>query len=268
MIEEFKKRIKSLPPLPKSFEQILAICNSDAGVGELAKAIEGDPMMVAEILKTANSSLYGFNRQIKSVLQAVSLFGKNMTKSLIINSTAKGLLKVNVSPYGVSSEQFVNISNIQGAIAKNWFKKIAAQNADELFLCALLQDTGKILIADEVIRRDEVAYFKDDIAMSTDIGAVETGYFNTTSILITADIFDHWGFEASIVENIRHSNDPKNAPDEYKNTAWALYIVRALANQKQQLSELGVQTGLNLAEHAGFDAKILESVISELRGAL
>lgn len=266
MIEEFKKRIKTLPPLPKSFQKILDICNDDnAGVGELAKAIESDPMMVAQILKTANSPLYGFNRQIKTTLQAVSLFGKSMTKSLVMSSTVQGMLKVSVEPYGISPEQFVNISNLQSVIAKAWFKRIAPQKADDLFLCALLQDTGKILISDEVIRRDEVMYFKDDIAMSFDIGAVEMNNFNTTSILITADIFDHWGFEPSIIENIRHSNDPKNAPDEYKQTAWALYIIRTLANPKHQLSEIATQTSLNLAKENGFDEEILKEVISEIQ---
>lgn len=265
MIEEFKKRIKTLPPLPKSFHKVLQICESDSGVGELAKAIEGDPMMVAQMLKTANSPLYGFNRQIKTVLQAVSLFGKNMTKSLVASSTVQGMLKVSVEPYSVSPEQFVNISNLQGAIAKAWFKRIAPEKMDDMFLCALLQDTGKILISDEVIRRDEVMYFKEDIAMSFDIGAVEMNNFGTTSVLIAADIFDHWGFEKGIVENIRHSNDPKSAPDELKQTAWALYIIRVLANQKQQLSDLNVQTALNLAAENGFDEQILKEVVEEIK---
>ncbi|MDO5046235.1 HDOD domain-containing protein [Campylobacter sp.] len=265
MIEEFKKRIKTLPPLPKSFQKISEICDGDGSVGELSKAIESDPMMVADMLKTANSPLYGFNRQIKTVLQAVSLFGKSMTKALIMNSTVQGMLKVSVEPYGVSPEQFVNISNLQGAIAKAWFKRVAPDRADDLFLCALLQDTGKILISDEVIKRDEVMYFKDDIAMNFDIGAVEMNNFNTTSILVAADIFDHWRFEANMVENIRHSNDPKNAPDEFKQMAWALYIIRILANQKQQLSELNVQTALNLAAQNGFDEQILKEVIKEIK---
>ncbi|MCD8212828.1 MAG: HDOD domain-containing protein [Campylobacter sp.] len=267
MIDEFKNQIKSLPPLPKSFQKILEVFNGDGGINELAKVIESDPMMAAEILKTANSPLYGFNRQIKTILQAVGLFGKNMTKALVVNSTAKGLLKVNVEPYGVSPEQFVNISNLQGAIAKNWFKKVAPSKADDIFLCALLQDTGKILIADQIIKRDDVSFFKNDISMF-DISRVEMNNFNTTSILITADVFEHWGFDADIVQTIRHSNDPKNAPDEFKQQAWALFITRVLANQKQQLSELGVQSGLNLAAECGFSEQILKDVIDEVRGNL
>lgn len=265
MIEEFKKRIKNLPPLPKSFQQILAVCaDDDSGVGDLAKVIEGDPMMVAELLKAANSPLYGFNKQIKSVLQAVSLFGKNMTKSLLANSAVKGILKVNVEPYGISPEQFVNISNMQGALARAWFKKIAPEAADDLFLCALLQDTGKILIADEIIRRDDVSFFKSDVMSNFDVSGVEMSNVGTTSILIAADIFDHWGFEPSICQSIRHSNDPKDAPDELSKAAWALFIIRMLINQKQQLSDLAVQNALNLAEQVGFNAQILADTIAEI----
>lgn len=266
MIEEFKNRLKTLPPLPKNFHKITKICDGDGDISELAKAIEDDPMMVACVLKTANSPMYGFKRQIKNVLQAVSLFGKNMTKSLVVSSSVQGLLKVSVEPYGVSPEQFVEISNLQGAIARAWFKRVVPERMNDLFLCALLQDTGKILISDEVIRRDEVAYFRDDIAMSFDISSVEMNTFGTTSILISAEIFDHWGFESSIVENIRHSNDPKNAPDEFRQMALALYIIRILVNQKQQFSELNIQSALNFASQSGFSEQILKDAIAEVRG--
>ena len=266
MIEDIKGRIKNLPPLPKNCQKILDICASDEyGVGDLAKAIESDPMMTAAILKAANSPLYGLNRQIKAVSQGVALFGKAMTKSIVMGSAVLGLFKVNIDPYGIKPEEFVNISNEQAALVRAWFRKVSPPKADDLFLCALLQHTGKILLADEVVRRNDVMFFKNDIELSFNEAQVEMTNFGTTNVLVSAEIFEFWGFEPSLVESIRASNDPQNAPEEYKQSAWALFIVRAMINQKQRLSEQSVQLGLNLCEQAGFDPQILADAVASLK---
>ena len=50
--------IKSLPPLSKTIVDINRVyADNEAGVGELAKVIEPDPMIVANLLKAANSPL-------------------------------------------------------------------------------------------------------------------------------------------------------------------------------------------------------------------
>lgn len=264
MTDELKTRVKSLPPLPESFQKIRQACEGDGGIDEVAKAIEGDPMVVADLLKTANSPLYGFNRQIKNVLQAVSLFGKTMTKSLVINSTIKGLLKIDVRPYGITPEQFVNISNLQSAIAKKWFKKIMPNLVEELFLCALLQDTGKIILADEIIRENAVDKFKGDLGVMS-VSEAERDYFGTTSVLLTADIFDHWRFEPNMIDFIRHSDDPSAAPDDRQKVAAALYTLRILCGVRDPLSEKNIELAVNTAKNFGFDTQILSDVISEVK---
>ncbi|MFZ2891154.1 HDOD domain-containing protein, partial [Sulfuricurvum sp.] len=72
--------IKSLPPLPKTVIEMQRICNNpDSSIHDLVKTVEGDPMIVANLLKAANSPLYSFRRDINNVAQAVGLFGMSMT---------------------------------------------------------------------------------------------------------------------------------------------------------------------------------------------
>ena len=92
MLEEIAERIKALPPLPKSFYQMSLICQDpNASISDLARVIEEDPMLVANLLKVANSPLYGFRREIKNVTQAVSLFGMSTTRSLVTDMSIKKL---------------------------------------------------------------------------------------------------------------------------------------------------------------------------------
>ena len=117
MLQEIAERIKALPLLPKSFHDINVACNqSDASVHDLVRIIEKDPMLVANLVRIANSPLYGFHKQIKSVLQTVSLFGVATTRSLIADMSIKKLLSVDLAPYNVTPEFFAHISELQSTL--------------------------------------------------------------------------------------------------------------------------------------------------------
>ena len=66
--------IKSLPPLPKTVIDMQRVCNDpNSSINDLVKTVDHDPMIVANLLKAANSPLYSLRREINSVAQAVSL---------------------------------------------------------------------------------------------------------------------------------------------------------------------------------------------------
>ena len=249
MIQEIAERIKSLPPLPKSFHQIATICNNpDSSVNELAKVLEEDPMIVANLLKVANSPLYGFRREIKSVLQATSLFGMTTTRSLVTDMSIKKLLNVDMAPYNITPEYFAQISGWQSALMLQWYKKVDPSKMEILFLAALLQETGKILIADEIVKNDETFQFKGEIENSINIANVEKMFVGSSSAEITALIFEHWKFESTMVESIRFSDSYESAPDPIRPYALALKIVKTAIPVNSPLSERSITLAFNLIQ--------------------
>ncbi|MDT8339751.1 MAG: HDOD domain-containing protein, partial [Sulfurimonas sp.] len=89
--------IKSLPPLSTTIIEINKIyADENSTIKDMAKVIEHDPMIIANILKIANSPLYGFGKEIKNAAQAVSLFGMNMTRSIAVGNSIKKLLNVDM----------------------------------------------------------------------------------------------------------------------------------------------------------------------------
>ena len=76
MNDAILKQIKQLPPLPETAVKIEAVYqNPNSTFEDMVKILEKDPLLTADILKSANSPLYGFSREITSIAQAVSLFG-------------------------------------------------------------------------------------------------------------------------------------------------------------------------------------------------
>lgn len=265
MLENIVERIKTLPPLPKSFHEINAICSNENGtIEKLAKVIETDPMLVANLLKVANSPLYSFRREIKSVLQAVSLFGMSTTRSLTTDISIKKLLKVDIEPYGITPEEFVRVSAMQSALMREWYKNVDKSKLDTLFLAALLQESGKILIADEIVKNDEVVQFKSEISSTVNIAQVENMYVGTTTGEITSKIFEHWGFDEKIVRAIKFSDNYALADDVIRPYSLALHIVKMAIPMNSPLSERSVIIALHLLEKEELNQAHFASAVEKI----
>ena len=266
MLKEIAERIKALPPLPKSFHQMSLICKDpNASISDLARVIEEDPMLVANLLKVANSPLYGFRREIKSVTQAVSLFGMSTTRSLVTDMSIKKLLQVDMAPYGVTPEEFATVSRLQSMLMLQWYSKIDASKTDFLFLAALMQETGKILIADEIVQNNETFQFRSEIENSNNIADVERIFAGTTSSEVAALIFKHWKFEEKIVQAIAYSDTLGTIPEEIRPYAFALKVVKTAIPLNAPLSERSVNLALNLLEKENMNKEFFLEVIGKLK---
>ena len=254
--------IKSLPPLSKTIVEINRVyADENASVADMAKVIEGDPMIVANLLKAASSPLYGFSKDITNASQAVSLFGMNMTRSIAVGNSVRKLLNVDLEPYGISSDQFAHISSLQAIFLSTWYNNIDRQKAQKLFLPAFLQETGKILIASNIIQDDETISFKSEVEVSNNLAQVEKSYVNMSSSEVTALVFEHWNFEKEIVDIIRYSDDPLNAPNDLKEIATILNIVKTIIPVNKPFNEQAINFGLKKAENSGYDTELVRRAI-------
>lgn len=257
--------IKSLPPLSKTIIDINRVfADENSGIGDLADVIQSDPMIVANLLKEANSAFYSFSQEIRNVHQAVSLFGMSTTRSIALGNSVRKLLNVDMQPYGITSEKFAQISHMQATLVNKWYAKIDKEKAEKLYLAALLQETGKILISSDVIQQDEDISFQSEIALSTNIAEVEKAYVDVTTAEITAEVFAHWEFSKDFIEMIRYADNPLTAPQELQEFSMALHIVKMIIPVNLPLSEQAINFGLSFALKAGFDTRILQNAIDEI----
>ncbi len=257
--------VNSLPPLSRTIIEINNVyANENSSISDLARVIESDPMIVANLLKTANSPLYGFGKEIKNVAQAVGLFGMGMTRSIALGNSVRKLLNVDMQPYGISSERFAEISSMQAALMLKWYNRIDRKKAEKLYLAAFLQETGKILIASDVIQDDETISFKSEVENSNNLAMVEKSYVDVTSAEVTATVFEHWGFDSEFIEMIKYADNPSNAPEEVREYSTALNIVKTIIPVNKPLSEMAINFAVKKADTAGYDRSILEDAINDM----
>jgi len=87
-LEELRRTLvtKQLPAMPHSALSVLKLENDLAKVNidDLARPIEADPGLAAQVLKFLNSSAFGFQSAISNIRQGVALVGIRVVKNFVL----------------------------------------------------------------------------------------------------------------------------------------------------------------------------------------
>ncbi len=249
--EMILEKVKAFPPLDDTVAKVMAICNDENGsVGELAAVVQSDPMTMANILKAANSPLYGFSREIKSVSQAVSIFGMDTVKGFAFSSFLQKKLDLNLTPYDIKAEKFTMITEKQNAFAVKWFQKKRTM-LDTLALTSFLMEMGKIVLANIVIEHGKAEEFRSHVAQTTsllELEALEKQVFGISNEEVTSIIFKEWNFDEVMCDSIKYLNHPDNASDEARPYSQALQVIKTLISTKEFDQEAQIAQATELAE--------------------
>lgn len=241
MNDTIHTKIKALPPLSDTVVKIQKICNDpESSISDLTKVVESDPMLTANILRSANSPLYGFSREINDINRVISLFGMATVKGFALSSAIKKSFNINLSPYNMSEDKFLIISSMQNALMLAWYKKVDNGMIDILSPASFLMEVGKIVLSNELIEQGLSGKFKDaikDLKSVDELAEVEKEFFDITNEAVTASIFEQWNLEKELVDVIFSSNDPSNAPAYIKDYCVAVQIVKSAVNVFYQLED-------------------------------
>lgn len=227
MIEEILKKIKQLPALPESAMQIEAVYQDpDSSFGDMVKILEKDPLLTADILKAANSPLYGFSREINAISQAVGLFGMGTVRGFALASIVKKSFSLDLSAYGISNETFSLLSKKQHALMTSWCIKKENKLLGILSPAAFLVEIGKVLIAQEILQNNKTQEFQDAIKELGNVEEAERAIAGIDTPTVSATMFAQWKFEEGLVEVIKNAQEPQNAQEEYQKASSILHVVR------------------------------------------
>lgn len=263
------EKIESLPPLPKTIIEIEEFRKKpNKETIDLLKIIEKDALIISTLLKISNSAMFGFRSKVETPSRAINLLGINFTISIAIGGTVQNLLMTNLEPYGINSDDFMKASNISSTLANLWLSKIDNDLKEEIILPALLQETGKFILADLVANEGKIDLFKSKVASGTSIESVEKELLEVTTSQITAQIFRHWKLSENLINMIENVDDISKATPEYKRKTQILDVIKTACHVKDPLSDENVEKALKKATVYGLDAKVLQDSITTLQERL
>ncbi|MFW2579025.1 HDOD domain-containing protein [Aliarcobacter butzleri] len=259
-------KIDSLPPLPKTIIEVEEFRKKpNKEIADLLKIIEKDALIVSTLLKISNSAMFGFRSRVETPARAVSLLGINFTISIAIAGTVQNLLKSDLEPYGVNVNDFMKASNTASILANLWFSKIDLALKEKIVLPALLQETGKFILADYIKQENLSETFRGKVDSGELIEDVERNLLGITTSQVTAQIFRHWKLSDKLVNMIENVDNISNVSDEYKKQTQILEVIKTAAYIKNPLSDENVKKAIEKASKYKLDITSLKNAITTLK---
>jgi HD-like signal output (HDOD) protein len=266
MTEDILKKIKQLPPLPESAMQIEAVYQDpDSSFNDMVKILEKDPLLTADILKAANSPLYGFSREINAISQAVGLFGMGTVRGFALASIVKKSFSLDLSPYGISNEMFSALSKKQHGLMTAWCLRKENKLLGVLSPAAFLVEIGKVLIAQQIMSDGKEAEFASALAEIGDVEATEREIVGVDTPEVSATIFAQWKFEEGLVDVIRNCQNPEKAEEQDQRPAQILHVVRVAVPINGVVTDESVAAAKELIEKYNLDMESFDTAIENAR---
>ena len=97
-------KAKSVPSLPSVVLKLRQYLNDpDVNFDQLAKVIEFDPGLTANVLQLANSAYFGWSRSIKTVKDAITRLGTNRVFQMVLCMSVAPLVRKPIKGYDLDA---------------------------------------------------------------------------------------------------------------------------------------------------------------------
>ncbi len=276
VLETIKKSaaVPSMPQVVLRFLEIMQDPNFD--YADLVKVLSTDPGTVSEILRLANSALFGVRNKVVSPKQAVTLLGPKRTRSLLLGRyLVDTLSKKKIA--GLDMSYFWRRSLAGSVVASHFAEAVLPRQRDEAFIGALLADIGIPILAEALPDKygKIVARYTPHAApieLEDELEAVDV-----THAQVSAMVLSHWTLPDSVSAAVNLHQSPNPGTGDVATVARVLNAADRIAVLLCEVPEVDViiRVCTEAAAFVGVELDILvkllptiENDIEELADAL
>lgn len=256
MNELLIQSIETLPPLPQTvcdLQRYIDSAGANVEIDKVAQIICADPLVTAKLLQLANSPYYGFSREITTIQQVINLLGVGNIRNIVIADSIKSDSKVDMSPYNLDTNEFLQKCNEETKFISNWLLDEDKKLSYLLVPCAMLLRFGMIVFSNFLIQKHKDAEFLNALKANKfeDIISIEEQFLGVDHISFLGFLFHRWAFDEGLVESVCFVNSPHSAGDNVKKNAYALAITNNIFAPYNGGSIFRVSAALSLIKEAG-----------------
>ncbi|MBU1342738.1 MAG: HDOD domain-containing protein [Proteobacteria bacterium] len=217
--QELKKRlsnIKNLPTLPMVANNVIQLTqNPDSTAFEIAEAISQDQSLASKVLKTANSAYYGFPRKITTINYAIVVLGLNNIKNIVLSTSIMEKFSTKAENSLFDQKAFWKHSLLCGILSKKISEHMGIKNSDEIFMCGLLHDFGKLILdsffSDEFILALQLSKEKNITIMEAENKIFGFNHSGVGSLLLKK-----WSLPPSLVKAVEFHHYPNESLNAFR----------------------------------------------------
>jgi len=218
VLETIKKSaaVPSMPQVVLRFLEIMQDPNFE--YRDLVKVLSADAGTVSEVLRLANSALFGVRNKVVSLQHALKLLGPKRTRSILLGRyLVDAMAKKRVA--GLDMSYFWRRCLAASAVASHFAQKILPSRRDEASIGALLADVGIPILAEALPKSygPIVAQYCPHgrtISLEEEQAAVEVSHGEVTAMVLT-----HWSLPEDVTKAVNLHQSPNPGQGEIASIA-------------------------------------------------
>ena len=201
--------LERLPSLPTLYQEIVRALQSDeASLHTIGDIIARDPAMAAKLLQLVGSAIFGLNRPVSTVGQAVALLGLDTIRALVLSVNVFSQFDataITAFPVATLWTHSLSVGTLAKAIATA--EKASKTTCEDSLLAGLLHDVGKLILVSNLPQRYSDA---EDLAHREAISVPQAQYevFGASHMEVGAYLLGLWGLADDIVEAVAFHHHP------------------------------------------------------------
>lgn len=205
-----------LPAMPHSAVSVLKMDNdlTKVNINDLARPIEADPGLAAQVLKFLNTSAFGFQSTISSIRQGIALVGIRIIKNFVLWKAVFSLIPKNKTgsfDVGLLWQDSLR----RGMFARFLILEIKRGDSEMAFAGALLQDMAVPLLLK--LKAAEYGHVLDSLSKNKGkrLSDLEEEYFGWTHADASLILGHHWKLPEMLVDLTSNHLDVTKTASEF-----------------------------------------------------
>jgi len=207
------------------------LSDPDISFDELAKVIEFDPGLTANLLQLANSAYFGWSGKIKTVREAITRLGTNRIFQMVLCMSVAPLVRKPVKGYDMDSDGLWRHSIATAICAEQLAVLLKIKDVEEAFTAGLLHDMGKILLGTFVEVDDEpIKNLVETEGMA--FNEAEQKVLGIDHAEAAAELLRYWNLPDRVVAAARWHHEPTGAPEEHRRIVDLVHVADSICIRK------------------------------------
>jgi putative nucleotidyltransferase with HDIG domain len=224
--EDIAKAIGQIPLLPTCASQLLAtLADSRHSLADVVNVVRHDAALTANLLKLANSALYGARAEITSIERAIAIMGEEAVVNATMSDSAKGLFLGELTGYEGDAGSLWR-HDLRTAIASRHFAGLCRERLqpETAFTGGLLHDLGKPILSRFLGTASPVIVEAIEQGRVKGFPEAEEKILGTDHAQVGADLAQRWNLPEVLRDIIRFHHAPAKAPEPTRAYAYAVHL--------------------------------------------
>lgn len=262
-----------LPTMPEVLVKLNdVLLDPETSADDVAKVVSRDPAVATNVLRIVNSAYYGLQVRVSSVSLAVSIMGFRMTKKVALKAAV-------FSMFGRKRERIQNFDPLAfwrhaiytGVAARTLgsaSNQFADTQAEDLYICGLLHDIGKIILLEKACPQ-----YLAVLRKATETGRPELDVENEMLGFSHADVGSvlaiKWMLPEDLAIAIRYHHAPSRDPF-HRSLSSLIHVADQLAWSAGHPSTMGTprpDLDAEVYQQIGLDQERVDALLPEVLDA-